>query len=277
MRTFTPKFFAGSFGGRILGLFLGVYALSKFDYPTLFLVACLILGLAVDFAIMNFLAPRRFRQFFRQNLSSDIVALCAKMCKAKGTVEREDIAMCDRFFDVPAHHRRLVAEVFNDARTDVTGFDLHANRIVNGVGGNRDELENVLKVLYSIAYTDNIIQDRERIFLLRVADIFGFSPNRLAAIEAELGVKNSAFEGAGDWQKKSYGSTATVENSSAYTVLGLEAGTSIEEVKKVYRKLVAVNHPDRLRGEGASEEAIKLAEKRMAEINEAYGVIVKGA
>ena len=118
MRTFTPKFIHGSFGGRLLGLLLGVYSVSKFGYPSVFLIFSVLAGVMVDYIIMNYIAPARFQKFFRQNLSVDIISLCAKMCKAKGTVEREDIEMCDRFFDVSPHHRRLVAEVFDDARTE---------------------------------------------------------------------------------------------------------------------------------------------------------------
>tara|TARA_Y100000780_G_scaffold211112_2_gene210419 strand:+ start:629519 stop:630466 length:948 start_codon:yes stop_codon:yes gene_type:complete len=275
VRTFTPKFFQGSFGGRLLGLVLGIYAITQMDASLLFLLGCLVSGLIIDYLILNYVAPRRIYSLHRQNLSCDIVSLCAKMCKAKGTVEKEDIKMCDRFFDVPAHHRRLVAAIFNDARSDVTGFDLLANRINEAVAGNKDELENVLKVLYAIAYTDNMIQNRERIFLLRVADIFGFSPNRLEAIERELGIKQSAFEGAGEWQQKSFG-TKTQGSDNAYATLGLEPGTSVDDVKKAYRKLVAQNHPDKLRGNGASDADVEKAEKRMAEINDAYSQIVKG-
>ena len=275
MRTFTPKFFQGSFGGRLLGLLLGIYGTTQMGESVFFLLGCVSVGLMVDFAIVNYVAPQRLNALHRQNLSTDIVALCAKMCKAKGTVEHEDIKMCDRFFDVPAYHRRLVAEIFNDARTDVTGFDLLATRIYHGVSGNKDELENILKILYAIAYTDNMIHDRERIFLLRVADIFGFSPNRLEAIETELGIKQSAFKGAGDWQQKSFG-TKTQGSDNAYEILGLKAGTDVAEVKKAYRKLVAQNHPDKMRGNGSTEADIAKAEKRMAEINEAYSQIVKG-
>lgn len=276
MKTFAPKFFQGSFGGRILGLVIGSYVLAAYGGSIFHLIGFLALGFGVDFYLVNYVAPRRMVKLFRQNVSADIVALCAKMCKAKGTVQKDDIAMCDNFFEVSRFHRRLVSDIFNQARTDVAGFDLLANRITHALGGNKDELENILKVLYAIAYADNIIQDRERIFLLRVADIFGFSPTHLAAIEAELGVAESAFAGAGDWQKKTYG-TKTQPEDNAYQVLGLEVGVSVDVVKKTYRKLVAKHHPDRLHGNGATEKEIQQAEQRMAEINQAYSKIVKGS
>lgn len=211
----------------------------------------------------------------RQNLSADMVALCAKMCKAKGLVQKEDIKMFEHFFESSPFHRRLVADIFNQARLDTAGFDLLAVRIHHALGGNIDELENILKVLYAIAYTDNLIQDRERVFLLRVADIFGFSAGRLAAIEVELGVKHSAFAGAGDWQQKTIGSKTQGEDN-AYEVLGLKPNASKEDVKKAYRKLVAQHHPDKLSGNGATKAELTKAEAKMAAINEAYSKITKG-
>jgi hypothetical protein len=59
-----------------------------------------------------------------------------------------------------------------------------------------------------------------------------------------------------------------------YQVLGVEAGASPAEVRTRYRVLVQLFHPDRLQGmpDGVREEA----ERRMKELNLAYGRLEKG-
>ncbi len=51
-----------------------------------------------------------------------------------------------------------------------------------------------------------------------------------------------------------------------YKVLGVKRDSSLEEIKKAYRKLALKYHPDRTKGDKAAEEKFK-------EINEAYAVL----
>ncbi len=51
-----------------------------------------------------------------------------------------------------------------------------------------------------------------------------------------------------------------------YSILGVEKGASLEEIKKAYRKLALKYHPDRNKGN-------KKAEERFKEISEAYAVL----
>jgi DnaJ like chaperone protein len=58
-------------------------------------------------------------------------------------------------------------------------------------------------------------------------------------------------------------------------VLGLAPGADRDEVRRVYRLLVAEHHPDRLIAKGVPEELIDVATKRMSAINLAYNAIMK--
>ena len=60
-----------------------------------------------------------------------------------------------------------------------------------------------------------------------------------------------------------------------YTVLGLSHDAPPEEVRRVYRLLVAEHHPDRLIAKGVPEELIDVATARMQAINHAYNQILK--
>src|SRR5712671_3878093 len=64
------------------------------------------------------------------------------------------------------------------------------------------------------------------------------------------------------------------ELARCYRVLGLEPGTSLEEVKSAYRDLVNVWHPDRF---GHNERLRSKAEEQLKEINRAHEYLLAHA
>ena len=46
-------------------------------------------------------------------------------------------------------------------------------------------------------------------------------------------------------------------------------------IRRKWRDLVQINHPDKVIARGVPEEAVKMAEKRLAEINEAYEEVTR--
>jgi DnaJ like chaperone protein len=55
--------------------------------------------------------------------------------------------------------------------------------------------------------------------------------------------------------------------------LGVSPETPISEIRKVWRRLVRETHPDSMIARGVPEEAIRLAEKKMIDINRAWDEI----
>lgn len=60
-------------------------------------------------------------------------------------------------------------------------------------------------------------------------------------------------------------------NKDFYQILGISKNATEKEIKSAYRKLSLKYHPDRQGGKSESEK--KQAEKKMAEINEAYSIL----
>ena len=55
-----------------------------------------------------------------------------------------------------------------------------------------------------------------------------------------------------------------------YTVLGVTPDMPFDAIRREWRKLVRETHPDAMLARGVPEEALRLAEKRMIDINRAW-------
>ena len=58
---------------------------------------------------------------------------------------------------------------------------------------------------------------------------------------------------------------------TAYTILGVEIGASIEEVRIAYKRMAQLHHPDKVAR--MTTEIREIAEARMKEINAAYAAL----
>jgi DnaJ-domain-containing protein 1 len=69
--------------------------------------------------------------------------------------------------------------------------------------------------------------------------------------------------------------SAAYRGNNPYMVLGVDEGVSQEDLKKAYHQLCFVNHPDRIKGFGLSQDYQDLATRNMARINSAYAQTLK--
>jgi DnaJ like chaperone protein len=184
-----------------------------------------------------------------------MIALCAKMAKADGTVTDDEVAAFRQVFHVPEKDMPAVQRVFNVAKQDVTGFETYAAQVAKLFVKKSTVLENVLDGLFHIAKADSVIHQDELTYLERVAEIFGFGQTDFARIRSRH--------------------VAVIDDP--YQVLELHPGASLSEIKKKYKSLVRALHPDKQIAAGVPAEMVKLATDRLARINAAYGVLTKEA
>ncbi len=186
-----------------------------------------------------------------------LTSLAAKMAKADGVVSKEEIAAFDRFvrdeLGLSAEERRIVAQIFNEAKNSPQDPMDFARQFRSLIGYQPEVLQTMVHLLFRIAMADGQFHPQEERFIRQVAEIFGLSPAEYDQIRA-LFVK---FD------------------HHAYQVLGLTPQASVEEIKVTYKKLVNQYHPDRLIAKGVPEDFIKIANEKMAEINNAYDQIRK--
>jgi len=178
-----------------------------------------------------------------------VIALSAKMAKADGLVTRDEVTAFREVFQIAKADEAGAAKVFNMARQDVAGFEEYAARIKRMFGTEVDALRDLMEGLFHIAMADGVYHPNEDMFLERVSEIFGIP-------DAEFrGLRNRFVPDA---------------KPDPYTVLGVTPDMSRHEIRAAWRRMVRETHPDRMVARGVPEEAIKLAEKRMVDINRAW-------
>ncbi len=178
-----------------------------------------------------------------------VIALGAKMAKADGQVTRGEIFAFREVFQIAKEDEAGAARVFNLARQDVAGFEEYASRIKAMFGDQTGALSDLLEGLFHIAMADGHYHPDEDLFLERVAEIFEV-PRR----EFELMRCRFVPETAQD----------------PYQVLGASPDDDLATLRKRYREMVRASHPDRMVARGVPVEAMRMAEKRMVDINHAW-------
>ncbi len=178
-----------------------------------------------------------------------VIALSAKMAKADGLVTRDEVTAFREVFHIAKEDETGAARVFNLARQDVAGFEDYAKRISAMFRSDRAALDNLLEGLFHIAIADGRYHPNEDVFLERVAEIFEIEDRCFRAMRARF---------------------VPDATPDPYTVLRVDPETPLDEIRRAWRGLVRESHPDRLIAAGVPEEAIKIAEKRLIDINNAW-------
>ena len=180
-----------------------------------------------------------------------VIALSAKMAKADGHVTRDEVTAFREVFYIPEYALKQAAHVFNLARQDVSGFEFYARNIARMFGAGDRVLHDLLEGLFHIASADGQYHPNENAFLEEVAREFGLSKKAFHAIRARY------VTGIAD----------------PYEVLGVSRAYSLDEIKRIWHQLVRESHPDQMIARGVPEEALKLAEKRLMTLNDAFETI----
>jgi len=178
-----------------------------------------------------------------------VIALGAKMAKADGHVTRDEVTAFREVFRIADADTAGAARVFNMARMDVAGFDDYARRIAAMFRDQPDMLADLMEGLFHIAMADGIYHPNENAFLEEVAAIFALPDADFNALKMRFVPDASPLP---------------------HAVLGVPADASLAQARAAWRKLVRANHPDALVARGLPAEAIKMAEKRMIDINRAW-------
>lgn len=178
-----------------------------------------------------------------------VIALGAKLAKADGRVTRNEVRAFREVFLIPEGAEAQAGRVFDLARQDVAGFDHYARRIAAMFPPRDPVLVDLMEGLFHIAMADGHLDARERAFLAEVARIFGLEGTCFESLVARF-----AGEGPGD----------------PHAVLGVARDAPLAEVRAAWRRAVRDSHPDQMIARGLPQEAVRMASRRMQDINDAW-------
>ncbi|WP_417208041.1 TerB family tellurite resistance protein [Antarctobacter sp.] len=185
-----------------------------------------------------------------------VIALSAKMAKADGLVTRDEVTAFREVFQIAAEDEAGAARVFNLARQDVAGYEEYARRIRQMFGDSAGTLCDLMEGLFHIAMADGTYHPAEDAFLSNVAAIFGLDDIQFRALRARF-VPDAVPD--------------------PYSVLGVAPDTPLDQIRAQWRRLVRDSHPDVMIARGVPQEAVKIAEKRLIDINRAWEEISAAA
>ncbi|WP_029060918.1 DnaJ family molecular chaperone [Labrenzia sp. DG1229] len=180
-----------------------------------------------------------------------MIALSAKMAKADGVVTTDEVLAFRELFEVPPSEERNVSRLFNLAQEDVAGFEVYAKKLADLFPYDHKTLLDILDGLFHIAKADGVVHESEVGYLSKVAEVFGLDEREFGKVLARH-VRN---------------------DGNPYEVLGLGPEASDADLKSHYRREVQETHPDRLIARGVPEEFVRIANDRLAALNDAWAKI----
>ncbi len=126
-------------------------------------------------------------------------------------------------------------------------------------------LELFVEIQLLAAYRDGAIHPQQNQILLTIAKMLQLSradyDRILSTIRAEDHFAREKMSGVAD---------DSGSDADAYAILYLSPNATNEEIKKAYRRLTSMHHPDKLVAKGLPEEMLKIAEDKTREIRIAY-------
>jgi DnaJ like chaperone protein len=125
----------------------------------------------------------------------------------------------------------------------------------------------IIYFLTGLALINGTLHSSELAFLKQINRDLDLEPANLTKIIAIYAAYSKHRE------EKTRKTAPKETKTYAYTILGIEKGATQEEIKKAYRKLVKIHHPDNFATGTESQQ--KMAAEKFVEIQSAYESLLK--
>ncbi|MBT8091349.1 MAG: co-chaperone DjlA [Gammaproteobacteria bacterium] len=203
-------------------------------------------------------------------LIESVFAVMGAICKADSVVSRDEIKTVEHIFGMlrlTDEQRRLAKSAFSEGKQAHFDLDAAVDRFA-AISRRRAPLLQLFLQLQCMAVAaDGQVHPKEHAMLVRVAGRLGLTEADVAQLESLL---RAATAGAA---RDGTGRPPQDRLADAYVALGVTPDAAPADIKRAYRKLMSMNHPDKLAARGLPESMRAVAEERSREINAAYDLI----
>ena len=232
----------GKVGGKLWGGILGM----MFGGP-LGAIAGVFIGHQID-GNQQRTAALNDAAIFQINL----ISILAYVSKVDGHVDKREIMTILAFFKSIGFDEsqiEVIQRTLNFALTQDISLQTTCSNYKKAL--NYEACLMLLRVVYLVVMADEKFHPKEKIAVEQIVQYLGITAEDYQLFQAESLRTDDRY----------------------YEMLGLERGASKDDVKKAYRKLALLYHPDRVSHLGP--EYTKVAEEKFKRINEAYENVSK--
>lgn len=224
-----------------------------------------------EFKNINLKTKDRFEGDLLHHEAGLLVALMAKVSKADGKVcELEAEVLKHTFNDISSHfenHEEIRGKLKTLYENEKHSFDNLidiCNKLYNLTKHEYHKRVKIMEYLLNLAFIDKDFSPTEKMITEDIA-------NALKIKIEDFNNLINTFEAFYAQQA----SNKAISLEKAYEILESNPSDDAATLKKNYRSLVKKHHPDIISGQGATQNIIDEATKKLQEINEAYELIKK--
>jgi len=213
---------------------------------------------------------------YRKSYRQELMLLTAYVMSIDGDITQKEINFVHWFLEKNFGKKELykskkLLSVFLTKQINI-------KRAVNKIDYEEDERTKIqiLNYLIKLATIDGFLSDKEFKALKEICS--GFSLH-LTILKSLLGTHSFITENQNDKREKKFYKKQDSETTSkqtsntrklqlSYSILGLPEKSTVKEIKKAYRKMVLLYHPDKIIHLDA--EFKRQAKQKYQKVNEAY-------
>lgn len=224
-----------------------------------------------EFKNINLKRKDKFEGDLLNHEAGLLIALMAKVAKADGKVcELEAELLKHTFNDISSHFenseeiRDKLKLLYAKEKQSFDNMISICEKLYNLTRNDYNKRAKIMEYLLNLAFIDKEFSDTEKMITEDISNA--------------LKIKKEDFERLIATFKAFYTQQAAskaISLEKAYEVLESNLNDDNATLKKNYRNLVKKHHPDIISGQGAAQNIIDEATKKLQEINEAYEIIKK--